>query len=45
MKIYTDKELKNDQNFWEKHQQFIKRNPRGWGCWIWKPYIIKKLLI
>ncbi len=44
MKIYTDKELKNDHIFWGKHQQFIKRNPRGWGCWIWKPYIIKKTI-
>jgi len=26
------------------HEEFIKNNPRGYGYWLWKPYIIKKLM-
>ena len=40
----TDKDLKADTEFWFKHGAFIKRNPRGFGYWIWKPYIIWKTL-
>jgi hypothetical protein len=41
---YTDEYLRNDKEFWEKHSNFILSNPRGYGYWIWKPYIIKKTL-
>jgi hypothetical protein len=27
-----------------KHQDFINKNPRGFGLWIWKPYIILNIL-
>ncbi len=30
--------------FIEKHSEFIEKNPRGFGYWTWKPYIIHKLL-
>jgi hypothetical protein len=40
----TDHHLKNDRTFWEKHGDFIESNPRGYGFWIWKPYIINKTL-
>lgn len=43
-KIFTDKELINDENFWNKHENFVKTHPRGWGYWLWKPYIIKKTM-
>jgi hypothetical protein len=33
-----------DAEYIEKHLHFIKKNPRGFGCWIWKPYIILKSL-
>ena len=41
---YTDKNLKNDNIFWEKHSNFITNNKRGYGYWIWKPYLIKKTM-
>jgi hypothetical protein len=42
--LYTDKDLKNDNEFWDKHSTFINNNPRGYGYWLWKPYIIKKTM-
>ena len=38
---YTDKELKDDNEFWAKHGDFISNNHRGYGYWLWKSYIIK----
>lgn len=38
---YTDSDLKNDYNFWSKHGDFLSNNHRGYGFWLWKPYIIK----
>ena len=42
--LYTDKSLQEDSIFWTKHKDFIMNNKRGFGYWIWKPYIIKKTL-
>ena len=42
--IYTDKYLKNDTAFWNEHSSFIENNKRGYGYWLWKPYIIMKTL-
>jgi hypothetical protein len=36
----TDLNLKNDKIFWNKHQNFIENNQRGYGYWIWKSYIV-----
>ena len=42
---YTEKDLIADASFWGKHQQFIESNAgRGYGCWLWKPYVTKKTL-
>ena len=43
---FTDKDLENDQEFWGKHGQFMSdpNNQRGYGFWLWKPYIILKVL-
>jgi len=41
---YTDEYLKNDKVFWNKHYSFIENNKRGYGYWLWKPYIIKKTM-
>ena len=41
---YTDVDLKNDINFWNKHEKFILSNSRGYGYWVWKPYVILKVL-
>jgi hypothetical protein len=41
---YTDNDLKGDSEFWSKHSDFIASNPRGYGYWLWKPYLIMKTL-
>lgn len=41
---YTDKDLKNDVEFWNLHGEFIEKSPRGYGYYIWKPYLILKTL-
>lgn len=33
-----------DEDFLERHKEFILKNLRGYGYWIWKPYIILKVL-
>ena len=40
----TEQFLMNDQDFWNKHGHFITYHPRGFGYWLWKPFIIKKFL-
>lgn len=42
--FYTDENLKADEEFWNKHHDFIEKNKRGYGYWIWKPYIIRKTM-
>ena len=41
--LYTENDLIQD-SYWEKHKDFIANNKRGYGYWLWKPYIIKKTL-
>ena len=43
-KIYgiTENYLLNGE-YWEKHGKFTLNNHRGFGYWLWKPYIINKL--
>jgi hypothetical protein len=41
---YTDSYLKADKDFWDTHGNFIERNERGYGFYIWKPYLILKTL-
>jgi hypothetical protein len=40
----TDLDLKKDNIFWDKHENFINSNNRGYGYWLWKPYILLKQL-
>ena len=42
--FYTDTDLQKDDEFWGKNKEFIENNKRGYGYWLWKPYIIKKTL-
>lgn len=43
--IYNDINLKNDfPDFWEKHNNFIINNIKGYGYWLWKSYLILKTL-
>lgn len=44
IKGLTDNDLRADEEFWSKHGNFIINNPRGFGYWLWKPYIILKEL-
>ena len=41
---YTDSDLKKYPEFLEKHSEFIQNNKRGYGYWVWKPYLIMKTL-
>jgi hypothetical protein len=41
---YTEKDLMNDTDFWEKHVNFITNNARGYGFWLWKSYLILKTM-
>ena len=43
-RIYKDEYLKKQTEFWSKHSEFIEQNKRGYGFWIWKPYVIKKTM-
>ena len=42
---FNDIDLKEDKEFWEKHGKFIENNKKGYGYWIWKPYLIQKKLL
>jgi hypothetical protein len=42
--LYTPEYLRNDNEFWNKHRDFINKNSRGYGYWLWKMYIIKKTM-
>jgi hypothetical protein len=42
---FTDVELQQDTAFWNKHGDFILSNPRGYGYWIWKSYLIQQKLL
>jgi len=33
-----------DSEFWKQHGDWIRSNPRGFGYWIWKPYLIQREL-
>jgi len=41
--LYTDIDLKSDL-FWNTHGNFIEQSTRGYGYWLWKPYLIKKTM-
>lgn len=44
VRFYTDSDLRIDDEFWPKHSEFIIKNPKGFGYWLWKPYLIKKTM-
>jgi hypothetical protein len=41
--FYTDTYLQHD-DFWNIHSSFVENNQRGYGYWLWKPYLIKKTM-
>lgn len=42
--LVTDEDLKKDPEFWDLHSEFIRKSKRGCGYWLWKPYIIRKMM-
>jgi hypothetical protein len=42
--IYNENELKDLTEFWEKNKDFVLSNARGYGYWIWKPFLVKYTL-
>lgn len=42
VKVYDDRTF--DKEYWKKYHTFYEQNSRGFGYWIWKPYIIKREL-
>jgi hypothetical protein len=42
IKIYNQASISMD--YLEKHHKFILSNPRGWGYYLWKPFIILQTL-
>ena len=42
--LYSRETLESDVDFWNKHSKFIESNPKGYGYWLWKPYLILKTL-
>ena len=42
--LYTEDFLKINKEFWNKHKSFIEKNKKGYGYYIWKPYVIKKTM-
>lgn len=41
---FTELNLKKREDFWKKNGNFIEKNKRGYGYWIWKPYLIMQQL-
>jgi len=42
--VYNETDLKNFPEFWDKHNNFILNNKRGYGYWLWKSYLTMKTL-
>jgi hypothetical protein len=40
--LFTEKHF--DPEFIAKHGHFIRKNKRGYGYWIWKPYLVHKVI-
>lgn len=43
-KIVANNETTLDQDFIQKNYDFISKNPRGFGYWLWKPQVILQAL-
>lgn len=45
IRAYGIATLMKDRTWYENNKKFLHSNPRGFGYWIWKPYLIWKTLI
>lgn len=43
-KIYLYNEKNLDWQFRKSHRQYFRDYPRGYGYWIWKSYLISKIM-
>jgi hypothetical protein len=41
---FSEQDLKADPEFWLPHGHFMDTHPRGYGHWLWKPWIIYKTM-
>jgi hypothetical protein len=44
VKAVTDLDLRKDATFQARHGAFVAANRRGFGYWLWKPYLILQML-
>lgn len=44
MLLYNEHDLKKIDEFWDRHGTFIEKNKRGYGYWLWKPYLVLRTL-
>lgn len=42
IELYGSQHLQYNRDFWTKHHKFIQKNNRGYGYWIWKPFLIQQ---
>lgn len=42
--IFSISETGLGDEFWARYRSFVSRNPRGFGYWIWKPWICLHIL-
>ena len=40
----TEAFLQADTPFWAQHSRHIQSNRRGYGYWVWKPYVVKSYM-
>ena len=42
--LFSEIDLQQDKEFWNQHGSFLLKHSRGYGYWVWKSYLIKKVL-
>ena len=40
---FSGSDLQSDEEFWSAHGAFVAANCRGYGYWIWKPWLAKRM--
>jgi hypothetical protein len=41
---YTEQDLQKDSIFWSQHGSFLLHHKRGYGYWLWKPYLLQQTI-
>jgi len=42
--VETGDEIFDRHPSFRAHEDFVRNNPRGWGYWLWKPFLIQQYL-